>query len=159
LRKAYVKRLEQLIVGKDIQVFANTKDFDYSAGDAVVEIVPFSGSVRFSVWGGFRMLWRPRKRMPKAINFGLAANLKASRKAAESKVLLVRTIPRSIFRSRAISWSLKRESTRKFAFQPGCCRMSSPGFEYEPEKNHLLCLSCDPACQFLQQSGSCGTGR
>ena len=56
LRKAYVERLEQLIVPKDIQVFANTQDFDYSAGDAVVEIVPRPGSVRFSVWGGFRML-------------------------------------------------------------------------------------------------------
>lgn len=53
LKKEYRQRIRQLSSTDKLTVYANTTDFKYENGDAVVEFYDVGKDTRISVWGGF----------------------------------------------------------------------------------------------------------
>jgi uncharacterized protein len=52
----FSRRIEQLTPQAGTRVYANTRDFSYQDGDAVIQFVPEgTGRERMRVWGGFRV--------------------------------------------------------------------------------------------------------
>jgi uncharacterized protein len=55
LKNRYENKIFWLENTKIIQIYANTKKYDYSDGDLVVEIIKNNNNYRLSLWGGFRI--------------------------------------------------------------------------------------------------------
>lgn len=54
LIKKYKDRINELNLPKNAKIYANTLNFEYSSGDAVIRVIPVGKRNFFKVWGGYR---------------------------------------------------------------------------------------------------------